>query len=160
MASSFYVRGTGRLTRKLRALPERAQREVKAALHSGAIAVQRDAVAMVPVRTGNLKNLLARNGAIRLRKKGLQVVFGITGAKAGRDGFYARFVEYGTKGYTAGQRRRSGTDSRGRVQTRKVKRNVPPRAARPFMRPAFYKNLPLIKRRLRIAVRRALRQQT
>ncbi len=158
MTYRVQIRGAGRLTRQLRALPEKMQREVKAELQVGARAVQRDAVAMVPVRTGNLKKILASPQAVRIRKKGLQVVFGITGVKAARDGFYGRFVEFGTKGYRRKERRRSGTYE-GRVQYRRLKRNVPARPAQPFMRPAFQKNLPLIRRRLKIAINRALKRR-
>jgi HK97 gp10 family phage protein len=159
MPYTFNVRGMENFKKRLRELPEKAQREVKFELEHGARRVQADAVSMVPVRTGNLRKILASPGAVRIRKRGLQVVFGITGVKAARDGFYARFIEFGTKGYQAGQRRRSGTDKQGRVQTRRLKRNVPPRAARPFMRPAFMKNLPKLQRRLRAAIRRALKHR-
>lgn len=158
MSYTFGVRGMEGLSRRLRQLPEKSQRAIKFELERGARLVQTDAVAMAPERTGNLKKLLSRRSAIRIRKKGLQVVFGITGAKAGRDGFYARFVEFGTKGYSPGERRRSGTSASGGVQTKRIKRNVPPRKAQPFMRPAFHKNLLKIQRRLRAAIRRALKQ--
>ena len=158
MAHSFRVRGQQSLTRQLRKLPEAAQREVKEALREGAELVQRDAVAMVPVKTGNLRKILSSPRAVRIRKGGLQVVFGITGAKAGRDGFYARFVEFGTKGYSAGQRRRSGADKGGKVKYQRMKRSVPARPARPFMRPAFFKNRLAIRERIRAAVRRALQR--
>ena len=90
MPYTFHVRGMENFKKRLAELPEKAQREVKFELEHGARRVQADAVAMVPVRTGNLRKILARRGAIRIRKRGLQVVFGITGAKAGRDGFYGR----------------------------------------------------------------------
>jgi HK97 gp10 family phage protein len=102
--------------------------------------MQATAVDLVPKHTGNLSQLLARDDAIDKTHEGNGIVtwrFGFLTEEAREKGWYWPFVEYGTKGYTAGAQRIAGTDRRGRLRYRKVKRDVPPHKATPFMRPAL-----------------------
>lgn len=148
--------GGAKFRRAMKRLPEDARSEITQALDQGIRMVQATAIALAPVRTGNLRKALASRQAIGKRDKGLRVEFGFRTKAIQRKAFYAPFIEYGTKGYNPGDRRSSGRDKRGRQQFKKVKRFVPARPARPFLRPALDLNLPAIRRIVNAAVRRAV----
>lgn len=150
------VVGGPRFRRAMKRLEPAARAEITQALDQCVRMIQTTAIALVPVRTGNLRRALSSPQAIGRRDKGLRVEFGFRTKSIQRKAFYAPFVEYGTKGYNPGDRRVSGRDKRGRQQFKKVKRFVPARPARPFMRPALDLNLPAIRRTLNAAVRRAI----
>ena len=97
---------------------------------AGAKLVQDEVVARVPVRTGRLRELLASEEAIQPAKKGSGYVFGLVTSRIRRDGHYAFFVEYGTKGYTVKRVRRKGAKA-GETTTFAM----PQRKATPFFRP-------------------------
>lgn len=153
-----YIEGGVKFRRALKRLPEHARVEVSNGLDVSARQMQATAVALVPADTGNLKRLLASPSAIGKREKGLRVEFGFRTRSLARKGWYAHFVEYGTKGYSAGQFRFRGQSRAGLGRYRRVARNVPAQPARPFLRPAFDLNLPGHKRRMKEAVRRAVRK--
>jgi hypothetical protein len=102
--------------------------------------IQAEAVARVPRRTGNLAQVLASPEMIIERNRGgfpasIVYVYAFTPATY-RRGYYAYFVEYGTKGYSAGERRRAGKTATGYQKWKKVRRNIPAHPAQPFLRPA------------------------
>jgi len=137
------VKRAGKLRRKRKRFPDEVTEGIKAELEEGVKLIQREAVRRVPVDSGDLKKLLASGQAVGKRDKGLSWQFGLRTGKLKREGFYALFVEFGTKGFT-------GTDSRGRSL------NIPPQPAQPFMRPAFNKYRRALRGRIDKRVEEAL----
>lgn len=105
--------------------------------------MQVEAVAFVPVDSGNLRNLLASSEALLIERRtfGPYVEFGFRTKRLRKQGYYAVWVEQGTKGHTKGEVVRPGRDGRSRSgkprKGRRTLRSVPARPAQPFMRPAF-----------------------
>jgi len=98
----------GDLLKKLRKLPSKVRdKVVVGAVRASAKPIIKEARALAPKRTGNLAKSI---GANKRRSKGTIVHFSVSPRKGGKyDGWYAHFVEFGT---------------------RKM-------APRPFLRPAF-----------------------
>lgn len=158
--TSRYVGGS-RLRRALKELPEEVTKDLVATLDFGIRSIQATAINRAPYRTGNLRKALAQPSAIGKRDKGLWVEFGFRTKQIQKMAFYAPFVEFGTKGYNAGDERLSGVDRHGRPRYKRIRRFIPARPAQPFMRPAFDIQMPIIRkmvaRELRNAVARASR---
>lgn len=137
MARRSSFAGVNRLRRTLRRIDPDARRLVQKAVADGAEAIRQDARALVPRDTGDL----ARGIDVALGRDGLTAQIGISpgGGKKRRaaraDLFYARFIEFGTKG--------------GNGQ--------PARPARPFMGPAFDLNRTYVLDRMAEAIGKALR---
>ncbi len=122
---------------------------VEAASREAALLMQAEVVARVPVKTGKLRELFASTEAVQKSwKYPGGHVYGLVTPRLKSDGFYARFVEYGTKGYSVGDRRAAGwredgaddphrKSKRRGLRFAKIKRNIPPRPAHPFFRPAI-----------------------
>lgn len=108
-------------------------------VRAGARYMQEQIVSRVPVRRGNLRSYLSAAEAVAFKQgaSGLTATVGFLTPAAKKKTFYAFFVEYGTKGYTAGESRRAGKAKNGRQRFQKLKRSVPARPARPFFRPAL-----------------------
>lgn len=97
----------------------------------------------VPSDTGTLKKAIKAKRR-RAKHDELRADVEITQGKGQRyDGFYWHFVEFGTKGYTAGDTRET---SSGR---HRVNRNVPPRPAQPFINPSAEAIRPQVPRLMR-----------
>ena len=92
------VKGARKLRRMLQRLDPEITKEVKAVLRKGAEMIQRDAVALAPVRDGNLRAALADPKAIGVKSNGFKVEVGIRLKRQKRKAWYAHFVEFGTKG--------------------------------------------------------------
>lgn len=107
-------------------------------VRAGARHLQQQIVSRVPVNTGNLRQHLGAEDAVAFKQSagGLTATVGFLTPEAKKKSFYAFFLEYGTKGYTAGETRKAGKTKAGKQRFQKVKRGVPPRPARPFFRPA------------------------
>lgn len=129
------VQRAGKLRRKLRRFPEEMTDGLKDELQAGIKLIQRDATRRVPVDSGDLKRLLSSTKAVGKKEKGLSWQFGLRTGKLTKEGFYALFIEYGTKGF-------SGTTRGGR------KVNIPPQQPQPFMRPALAKYRKQLRRRI------------
>lgn len=95
--------------------------------------VRDDAKKRVPVDTGNLKKAIKSRRRRGTRDTVLADVYVDKGNSAKHDGYYWHFVEFGTQGYSVGERRR---DSKGQSHG-KVSRNIPARPAQPFIGPAI-----------------------
>ena len=97
---------------------------------------------LVPVDTGQGREAVLSDDAIQRRprrgKSGLASwTFGLANTREqARRTFYLFWREFGTKGYAAGERRRSGVTKTGRIRFSKVKTMIPARPATPFFRPA------------------------
>lgn len=150
--------GGAKFRRALKRLPADCRDEVAEALDTSIKLVQQTAAALAPVDTGVLRAALLSRRAVGKRDKGLRVEFGLRTKALQRKAFYAPFVEYGTKGYTAGSWRTSGKDQLGRQKYKRVRKQVAARPARPFMRPALDLNLPKVRRLVNGAVRSAIRR--
>jgi hypothetical protein len=131
---------TGPALERLRALREALPTGVEALIDREVKdTLQATAVQLVPKRTGNLANLLASADAIQKTRtdSGIRWTFGFVTDAMQKAGFYAFWVEFGTKGYAAGDRREAGVDRKGRRRVRKVTRATGPHRAVPFLRPAW-----------------------
>ncbi len=133
------VEGLAVVQGKLDRLKAAAQRRLEEAAERGGRQMQTDMVALAPRRTGKLRSLLASDEAMRVVRKGgeMRVEVGFRSKRLAKEGFKYFFVETGTKGYVAGQKRSAGYDKRGRKREQRVKRNIPARPAQPFFRPAL-----------------------
>ena len=153
-----HVVGGMMLRNALRRLPADVRAEVAVALRESIELVQQTAIALAPRRTGQLHDALADPRAIGVRDKGMEVEFGFRTKAIQKKAFYAPFVEFGTKGYSPGDYRKSGVDRHGRQLYKRIKRNIPPRPARPFMRPALDLQIPAIRIKMDRAVRTAMKR--
>jgi HK97 gp10 family phage protein len=158
-------------------MPDNLRSELGEALIDAGQLIQRTAVSLVPRDSGNLAEVLNRPEGIKIDLPGLRLEVGFVTAQQKKDGWYGHFVEFGTKGYVAGQKRIAGRTRTGRgvrraspgsaqydpndprarslggsLKFRAVRRDVPARPARPFLRPALDLNM----EKLRELHRRAL----
>lgn len=150
--------GGPQLRKKLKKAPETIRAGVAKALDESILDVQRRAVALAPVDTGNLRATLGSKQAIGRAEKGMRVEFGLRTKTLKKRAYYALFVEYGTKGYEPGEKRSSGTDAKGKARWQKVNKRVAPRPAQPFLRPALDQARPGIRMRIRKALGQAAKQ--
>ncbi len=108
--------------------------------------LQREVVARVPRRTGKLAEVFASPDAIQpSRIGGGKVVYGLVTPALWKRGYYARFVEYGTKGYRKGGFREEIDKKTGKLKRRKIRRDIPARRAQPFFRPGVDAAKPQIR---------------
>lgn len=124
--------GVAKLRRTLRRIGDDASTEIRPIITEAAAAVHADMLALVPKDSGDLAALLDR----AVSRDGFTARIGLLTARARRLGFYARFLEGGTKGDPA--------------------RNVPAQAARPFMQPALDLNRSWLVRNIDRAIARVL----
>lgn len=146
------ITGFPKLRQKLKRAPEAIRAGVAKAIEESIKDVQRRAVALVPVRTGNLRNAIASKQAIGIREKGMRAEFGLRTKAMRKRAFYAPMVEFGTKGYKAGDKRVNKTSLTGKQYFTTVKKDAPARPAQPFMWPAFEMARPGIRLRIRKAL--------
>lgn len=137
MARKSSFRGVNKLRRTLRRIDPEAREHVTSAVIKGANLIADDARSLAPVDTGDLRSAIdVKFGRDKLTAEiGIAPGGGKKRAATRSDLFYARFVEFGTKG--------GGS--------------TPPLAARPFMGPAFDRNRKKITEDIRKAVAKALR---
>ena len=105
--------------------------------------LQEEVVARCPVKSGpgsreagRLRAAFASGDAIG-ETPSHRWRYGLLTTELQRAGYYWQFVEYGNKAYVRGEWRMTGTTVKGKPQRRKVKRSVPARRARPFLRPGI-----------------------
>lgn len=134
------VRGARVLRRKLQNIDPEVTRGVREAMEAGAETVRQAAIRLVPRDTGNLARILAEPRAVGRKSGGFKTEVGFRTKRQRRDGWYAGFVEFGTKGSPGGRRRR----------------RIPPRRAQPFLRPALELSRPRIRKAIEREIRRAL----
>ena len=151
-----HLKTNGRFRSALHNLPEASRAEIARGLDRTALSMQRSAVARAPVDTGRLRKALASKVAIGKRRKGLEVEFGLRTQALRRKAFYASFVEWGRRGYSAGAIRLSGVGREALGRYRKVSVRVAPQPPRPFFVPAVEANIGLWRREMRAALKRAL----
>lgn len=127
-------------------------KQIGSAIETEVRAMQVEASELVPVDSGQGKAALLSAEAIEERKSpdgpGKRFVFGFITARLKAQGYYLFWVEFGTKGYAAGERRVAGKSKQGRTKYKKVKTAVAPKPAQPFWRPAEANMWRRLQRRL------------
>lgn len=152
MASRSRILGAGSLRRKIKRMPEEVKGGVQEAISDSADVIYADALAKVPVDEGDLAAALKKK--LSSDKLGGRVGYWKKGNKRNWDkaGWRAKFIEFGTRGYRAGTTRRTANSK----TTKKIRRNVPARPARPFLGPAYRSNESWVINRIKSAVSKAL----
>lgn len=127
---------------------------IEAAVLAEVKEMQQEVAGLVPVDEGVGRDTILKPEAIQVTNSpdgpGKRVVFGFITTAMKRAAYYLFWVEFGTKGYAAGDRRVAGKSKQGRVKLKKVKRLVPPRPAQPFWRPAEANLFQRLERRLNL----------
>jgi hypothetical protein len=135
------VIGADDVHRRLDIWQRAVERRLAEAVVTAGTQMQRDLVALAPVRDGDLRAALGSEDGLRITQKprtGTRVEVGFLTATQKKRAFHGFWVEFGTKGYVKGQKRFSGrAKGTGRVKLRKMSRSVPPRPAYPYFRPAW-----------------------
>lgn len=147
-------------------MPDHVRAGIVEALAEAGTLIQATAVELVPRDSGNLAEVLGRPEAIKIDAAQMRLEVGFITPQQRKDGWYAHFVEFGTKGYKAGWKRIAGRTRAGKgirratagtaqydpnnprarllgggAKLRTVNRDVPARPARPFLRPAMELNV-------------------
>jgi len=147
-------------------MPDHVRAGIVDALAQAGTLIQATAVELVPRDSGNLAEVLNRPEGIKIDEGQMRLEVGFITPQQKKDGWYAHFVEFGTKGYKAGWKRIAGRTRAGKgirratpgtaqfdpnnprarllgggVKLRTVARDVPARPARPFLRPAMELNV-------------------
>ena len=120
------IKGSRQFKRIVREINENADggfRKVAESVAQQVLAFQKT---MVPVDQGDLQRALR----YRVTKTGAKAQIGLLTEKKQKDFFYAKFLEFGTKGY-------DGTVRPGLADREPYNVSIPPMAPRPFLRPAF-----------------------
>lgn len=149
--------GISRLEQRLRAIPQAMRDEVKPALEKSANEIVALAKQLCPVDKGALRDSIgwtwgaAPTGSMSLAMGSVGVLT-ITVYAGNDEAYYARWVEFGTRGATFGERVRQ----KGR--SRKSQRTHPGTAAQPFFFPAWRLASKKIKPRIKRAVAAAVRK--
>ncbi len=156
-----YVKRAGHFAGRVAQAQKNVELAVQAANKQAALIIQAEVVQRVPVKTGKLRDMFASSEAIQESwKYPGGYVFGLATGRLKSDGFYAQFVEYGTKGYSKGEFRYAGTRPNGKVKLKKVKKGVPARPAHPFFRPGVAAGRARIKALYAGPVKQALKDAT
>lgn len=117
---------------KLRRILTETDARIKPAMQDAANGLMHEVIARVPRDTGNLED----NITSLVSKNGLTAQIGIRGKKARSRAFYARFLEFGTKGEDGGTRM----------------------AAQPFLQPAWDYEKPKIINRIEKVINDAVKK--
>jgi HK97 gp10 family phage protein len=124
--AEIHVKGLAELSKFLDALPVKIEKNImRSALRQGAKVIQQQAIANVPVQSGELRKSL---------KIGTRVRGGTVTAAVKTKVFYAKFVEFGTKAHFITARKK-GWLSFGGIFAKSVQH--PGSRPRPFLRPAL-----------------------
>lgn len=125
---------------KIKQFEDEVARNIEAGVEFEVRAMQQETADLVPVDEGVGRAALLDPSALRKVKSpdgpGVRFIFGLDVPALSRRAFYLYWVEFGTKGYSKGDRRFAGKTKQGRSKMKKLKRAVPPRPAQPFWRPA------------------------
>jgi hypothetical protein len=134
-----------------------------AANREAALVMQRHVVPKVPVRTGATRDAFADPAAVGLSREfkgGWR--FGLITHALRKKGYKAKWIEFGTKGYSKGEKRSyPRLDKKGRptIAKTKIGREIPARAAQPFFRPGIEAARQEIAAVYRAAIERALKKR-
>lgn len=132
MSEIKHVEGFAEIQRKLAEFPAKVEANVvRAALRAGAVVVRREALGLVPVKSGKLKSTV-RVGTF---KKGREIHATVKAGDPRKRVFYAHLVEGGTKAHVIKARRGGVLVLGKRFFAQRVQH--PGAKASPFMRPAL-----------------------
>lgn len=135
---------------KMRRLLTMTDSGIKPAMQDAVNILTREMKGRVPVDTGDLKDNITGFVA----KNGMRGEVGLRGKKARSRGFYARFIEFGTKGSTVEAERAKVLSGAG--GTFGTRANIPARPARPFMQPTWDAKKPEVVSRVERAINKAI----
>jgi HK97 gp10 family phage protein len=125
MADSVHIKGLDALNKFLQELPVKVEKNImRSALRAGAKVIQAQAIANVPVKSGELRDSIK----IGTRARGGRVT-----ASVRTKLFYARYVEFGTAAHNIAAK--SGWLSFGGIFAKSVQH--PGAKRHPFLRPAL-----------------------
>ena len=141
------VRGSKAVSAALRRAGPLVRQYVGDALEDAGEGVLQDMRLLAPRDTGVMAASLTMLRS-DIETDWLRVAIGLPTDRLANDYFYARFVEFGTKGGEVTARSKTG---------RRYKMRVPARPARPFMGPAVTMNRDDLDRDVRTAIAAALR---
>lgn len=157
------VRGVDRIAKRFEGSVSAVELEMAEANRDSVLIIQRHVVAGVPVKTGETKAAFADPTAVGIsRKYRGGWVFGLRTKELKKRGYKAPWIEFGTKGYRKGEKRKhkivTRTETGGRRRKTvgtEVTRDVPARPAHPFFRPGIEAGRAEIRARWAEAMRRA-----
>lgn len=155
------IRGVEVFKQRLRNTVDAAAFEMAEANRDNALTLQRHVVPRVPVDTGATRDAFADPEAVGLsreHKGGWR--FGLITRALRQRGYKANWLEYGTKGYAAGDTRSyDAVSPKGQPfrKRRKIRRDIPARPARPFFRPGVAAARAEMLARWALAVKRAVK---
>jgi hypothetical protein len=153
------VRGVDRIAARFEGSVSAVELEMAEANRDSVLIIQRHVVAGVPVKTGETGAAFAHESAVGISRKyrgGWR--FGLITRVLKKIGWKAHFIEFGTKGYKVGDKRRwrqrakAGSQRIGKNgqpigrprknagfiwREREITRNIPARPAQPFFRPGI-----------------------
>lgn len=112
---------------------------IKPAMQDAVNALHKEIIMRLPRDTGNLEDLITPYVA----RNGLRGEVGLRGKRAKQKGFYLRFLEFGTKGYTV--RARPGKVLSDGYSVFGTEVAIPPRPAHPVLQPAWDQQKPKIR---------------
>ena len=93
--SDVNVYGLDEMLSKLHKLPDRVQKNVvTGAIRAGASSIAKEMKHKVPVKNGTLKKSI---GVVKRRQKDKSIVMFTVAPRVKKGGWYAHFVEFGTK---------------------------------------------------------------
>lgn len=158
------------LQRRMDRIPKAVRLAVKPALEASAREIVGRAKALAPVDSGALRDSIgyafgdgpaAGTGVLRasVSSETLDADLKVTIFAGNSEVYYARFVEFGTAGSTAGQRVgvRSTDVRQNKTQGRKALRTHPGTPAQPFFMPAWRLGSKRAKSRVQRAIGKAVR---
>lgn len=137
---------------KMRRLLTQTDSGIKPAMQDAVNILTREMKERAPVDTGDLKDGITGFVA----KNGMRGEVGFRGKKGRSKFFYARFIEFGTKGSTV------SVDDAGVLSgaggTFGTRANIPARPARPFMQPTWDAKKPEVVNRVTKAINKAIKE--
>lgn len=127
---------------KMRRLLTEVDSGVRPAMQDSVNELHKDAIMNLPRNTGNLEDLITAY----VSKNGTVGEVGLRGKKARAQGFYLRFLEFGTKGHKVSVGKGKKVLSNG-DNTFGTSADIPAMPARPVLQPAWDRNEQKIRNR-------------
>lgn len=155
MARKSGIAGLSNLRRVLRRLPADVTSELRETIEFGANMILRDARARLAQRSKRTSRALV----VKMGRDRLSAKVGIIGARAKKQAYMARWIEFGTKPHSLKKGSRSGGKGRSAQRLASQKGGwhpgVPPH---PFLFPAYEANKQKLIRLIGASVDRTLRR--
>jgi len=134
--SDVNVTGMEEILKKLKVLPGKVQKNVlNGAIRASSKPIIKEARRLVPTDSGTLKKSI---GVVKRRSKNKNIIKFSIAPLSKKDGFYGRFIEFGTYAKLDHPLKKERTGKLGERRAKIVKKGQGI-APHPFMRPAFEK---------------------